>query len=144
MFMTLTLSTGLQFFFRPSRAGPGAARGSGRETRSKVQGNMRHESEEDSSEGEDDLSVSRGDASDEELTVNSAARRRSATAVKGSKGDSTRGSSGATNGRVVGAKGGGRGGGSDLDSDEFLDDDDDDDDDEGGEGEDSAGSDDNF
>ena len=107
---------------------------------------MRGESEEESSDGEDDLSVSRGDGSDEDQSVNSAARRRGQAPTKGSRGQPARGGSGVTNGRVVNTKGGGggRGGGSDLDSDEFLDDDDDDDDDDGGDGDDSAGSEDAF
>lgn len=114
----------------------------GRDGRSKVQGNMRGESEDESSEGEDDASGSRGDASEEDLSVNSATNRR-ASLNKGTAGGNRAGS-GVTNGRVANARGTARGGGSDLDSDEFLDDDDDDDDDEGGDGEDSAGSDDAF
>jgi hypothetical protein len=117
----------------------GGSRGEGR---SKVQGNMGGDTDDDSSDGDDDASGSRGDGSDEDLSVNSAAKRK-VSANKGSRGV-TRVGSGVTNGRVAGARGSARGGGSDLDSDEFMDDDDDDDDDDGVDGDDSAGSDEAF
>jgi hypothetical protein len=117
-----------------------AERGQGRGQGSiKVQGNMRGASEDDSSEGEDDVSGSKGDLSDEDLSVNSAAKRRG-------PGPATRGSANVNpaNHRAGRARGSARGGGSEGDSDEFFDDDDEDDDDEGGDGDESGGSDDAF
>ena len=100
---------------------------------------MRGDSEDDSSEGEDDASGSKGYLSDEDLSVNSAARKRGPGPTARGNGNIN-----SVSDRAGRARGSARGGGSEGDSDEFFDDDDDDDDDEGGDGDESGGSDDAF